>query len=190
MLHKYGTLITDISDAIYDWLNVSLNGRPDGTVLADTDPDWTPVRLSRQGGPRPSVSFAEFDFLTGFVKRGAYDELVFDEDLNKFKLTGEREVNVTVNFIGADSAEMAAVAQQSLDSPDISDILRAVGLTARRADAISNRNAFLETMFEDRNILDVQFGLRLDLVTAVSNIELVEITSGSPGGSTTVITIE
>lgn len=125
--NRYGTLINDIQDAIWTWLHEALNTKADFSVLPEGDPEAVPVLRSQEGAPRPQRTFCEFDFLTNFTKVGLADELLYDSVQDSFKLRGPRDFSITVNFVGAGSYQLSALAQQALDSPTVVDKLRAAG---------------------------------------------------------------
>jgi len=184
---RYGNRFELINDAIFNWLHTALNTQADASVLDENNPDAVPVFEAQSDVVRPDGRlYCEWDFLSGITKIGSIDELV-NATANTYKLRGQREFSISVNFVGAGANEAAALCQQSLDSPVVNDLLRAVGLAVRGNETIADQTTFLETSFEERAILDVNLGLTLELVDSVKSIESVEVTSNLPGGTTQVI---
>lgn len=186
-MSRYGALFENINIAIFDWLHTAMNVQPNGSVLLENDPLAIPVFQAESDVIRPDdKAYVEWDFLSGVSKIGSIDELL-NATANTYKLRGQREFSISVNFIGTGAAELAVLAQQSLDSPGIQDILRLAGLSVRGTETIADQTTFLETSFEERAVLDVILGLAIELSDSVSSIESVEVTSTLPGGDTRVI---
>lgn len=183
----YIDFIENINRAIFTWLHEALNTQPDGQILPENDPRAIPVIRATQGAVRPDKTYCEFDFLTSFQKLGLDDELLYDNISDNFKLKGQREFAMTVNFEGEGALALSALAQQSLDSPDVEAKLRLAGLAYRDANLINDRTVFQETSFMERAVLDLRLAIVLELKDAVQRIEKVELVSGLPGGSTTVV---
>lgn len=185
-MSRYGTLFKDIQNAIFDLIHTAVNTQEDGTLLDENDADAVKILKAKTGAIKPDSTYIEFDFLTGMLKKGHQDELLFDEENDSFKLTGQREFSVTVSAFGESANEMIALVQQSLDSPVSTDILRSTGLAIRSSETVADKDTFLETSFEQRAVLDIRFGIVLELLDAVSRIEHVEITDLASGETVTV----
>lgn len=188
-MSRYGTLFKTIETAMFDSIHTAVNQQPDGSVLAENSSNAVPVFSAQENIIRPKRSYIEYDFLTTFVKLGTADELKWDSNINKFKLSGQREFTMTVNIIGEGAYEYAALIQQSFDGPTIVDLLKGQGLVVRSSETIADRTVFLETSFEPRAVVDIRFGLCLELVDNVQWIEFVELVNKLPGGKTTVVDI-
>jgi hypothetical protein len=187
-MSRYGALFENIETAMFDSLHSAINQQPDGSVLPENDKNAVPVFSAQADVIRPQRSYVEFDFLTTFVKLGTADELKWDATLGKFKLVGQREFTMTVNIIGDGAYEYAALVQQSFDSPTIVDLLRGKSLVVRSSETIADRSVFLETKFEPRAVVDIRFGLCLELVDTVQWIEFVELVN-KLSDETTVVDI-
>ena len=180
-----GTITVNLepfSIAVYDWIHAAIN-----TGLQEDDANAIPIIRSEDNGTRPGDrTFVEYKIPTSLLKLGQKDELIFDSTADAFKLRGQREMLVSVNVIrdlkGAteDSeeprpADVIAQLQQSLDLPEICDILRAAEMSVREENTITDASVFLETDYEDRQVMDVRFGISLEKVSTVSRIESVEV---------------
>ena len=181
----YGTLYEDLKVAVFDWLHNALNFQ-NNVLLEENSPDAVPIFRAESDAIRPERLFVEFKFLTGLNKIGTRDELL-NAAGNTFKIRGQREITVSVNVIGVDAPIYAALIEQSLESPRIQDILRSAGLAPRVHENIADQSVFQETSFEERAVLDVIFGLSLELADAITYIESVEIKSDLPGGTTQIV---
>jgi hypothetical protein len=176
--------------AIYDWLNQAVN---QGN---DTAPNATPIFRAEQDTIRPKngVLYIEYKFLTGLVKIGTNDELLPKLDGNGaptndniFILKGQRNITVSVNAYGENSAGCMAQIQQSLSSPVECSILRAACLAVRNDESFTDVSAMLETKVEERQAFDVVFGFTLETEVDAGKIESVEVENTLPGGKTVII---
>lgn len=188
-MSRYGALFDNIETAMFDSIHTAVNQQPDGSVLAENDKDAVPVFSAQADVIRPKRSYIEFDFLTTFIKLGTADEIKWDQSEGAFKISGQREFTISVNIIGNGAYEYAALIQQSFDAPTVVDILKGKGLVVRSSETIADRTVFLETKFEPRAVVDIRFGLCLELVDTLQWIEFVEIINNLPGGKTSVVDI-
>lgn len=190
MATPYGTLFEDIRIALFNWLHLSINYDYDADeLIPENDENAIPIFRADQDYLRPDGKlYVEYKFLTGLSKLGVNDELL-NAPGNTFLLRGQREFTVTVNVLGNDAPEIAALIQQKLDSPVVHDQLRAAGLAVRNHETIADQTVFLETSDEDRAVIDVVFGIVLDLADAVTYIEQIELNSNLPGGGQSVVDI-
>lgn len=189
-MSRYGTFFDELEKTMFYAVHNSINQQADGSILDENHKDAVPVFSAQADVIRPKVTYMEFDFLTTFVKLGTADEIKWDQALGKFKVSGQREFTMTVNCVGAGAYEYIALVQQALDSPTIVDMLKGRGLVVRSSETIADRTVFLETKFEPRAVLDVRFGLCLELVDTLQWIEFVELVNNLPGGTTTVVDID
>lgn len=173
-----------IRDAIWDWINKSINksgfnnATYEITTYAENSTNAIPIRRAESNSVRPSGGFVEYKFLTGLLKIGLADELLWDSNTLKWKLRGIREFTISVTAFGDKSREVIALIQQGLSSPFIISTLRSVGLAVKEENTVSDATAFLEEDHEERSVLDVRFGLCLentDIVSDLSAIESVEL---------------
>lgn len=178
-----GTLTLDfdpVRDALFDWINQSLNktgiNGSTGAVetLAENSPQAVPIFRAETNYTRPNRSFIEYKFLTGLLAIGNYDELVFDGAQDKYKLLGRREFVISVTAIGDKSQECIAQVQQGLDSPLICQGLKAAGLSVRDNNTVADATVFQEEDHEQRQVLDVRFGITLENFDLVDGLEVIE----------------
>lgn len=188
-MSRYGALFENLENTMFTSIHTAVNQQLDGSVLPENHKDAVPVFSAQANVIRPKRSYIEYDFLTTFVKLGAADEIKWDGNINKFKISGQREFTMTVNIIGDGAYEYAALVQQSFDGPTIVDLLKGQGLVVRSSETIADRTVFLETKFEPRAVVDIRFGLCLELVDTLQWIEFVELVNKLPGGKTTVVDI-
>lgn len=188
-MSRYGTLFQDLETAMFDSLHTAVNQQSNGSVLAENDKNAVPVFSAQADIIRPTRTYIEFDFLTTFVKLGTADEINWDQSIGAFKVSGQREFTMSVNLVGEGAYEYAALVQQSFDAPTVVDILRGRGLVVRSSETIADRTVFLETKFEPRAVVDIRFGLVLELVDTLQWIEFVQLVNKLPGGKTSVVDI-
>jgi len=164
-----------IRDALFDWLNNSVNKLPNGDLIPENSSDAIPIMRAESNYTRPDRGFLEYKFLTGLIGIGMKDELVFDEGADSFKLLGRRDFTITVTAFGEGSQECISQVQLGLSDPNICAILRAAGLAVRDKNTINDATVFQEEDHEQRQVMDVRFGICLEHLVVLDFIENVEI---------------
>ena len=129
---------------------------------------------AEQAGPKPSRPFATLKLITGAVKMGGQDNLRVSSD-GRFVLNGPRSITLRAQVFGKDALEILTTVRDSLDDPDVIDVLDAEGLAVMDDGEPSDITEALETIFEQRAVLDVKFEFNVERATKVTDVNKVGI---------------
>lgn len=122
---------------------------------------------------RPDVPFASMKITSAAIKQG-WDVMEYaglsDDQEGVFTYSGPRAMVCAFDFYGSSHEQaygLAATWQSALDQDHIWQALDIAGLAVQRVDQVMDLSAMLQTGFEGRAHLTVQFGL-----TAVSQVNV------------------
>ena len=146
-------------------------------------------------GNRPDVPFAAIKFTTTSIKTGwdycQHAGLTGDQ-AGMFTYSGQRSFICAFDFFGATHEEaygLAAAWQSGLDQDQIWGALDVAGLAVWRADQVVDLSAMLNTGYEGRAHVTVQFGLTAVSTVDVGYIEHVPVNGQATGDNGAPLTI-
>jgi hypothetical protein len=150
-----------------------------------------------QNAPRPCLPYFSFKLTTPGAKSG--DDSTFyagDGATTLFGKGGNRKMSVSFNCYAATQEEAydyMALWQGSLELPNVQAVLRESGIAVWLIGTVADLSALLNTGYEGRSHMDVQFGIASNLVEDDGAIEHADITGTvdlGDGGEPTVVEFE
>lgn len=163
----------DIKTALYVWVSEQTSIT---TIWAN------------QNKPQPDAPYVTLNIISGPTKLGMDDDMVWDSTASEFILAGQRQFTLSIQAYGNDSISAMSDLLSSIDIPSIHTDLSNAKLAIANTPSILDLTAMLETTFEDRRGMDVQFYTVDNTSITLSSIERVEIegTLTTPAGSTII----
>lgn len=133
--------------------------------------------LSEQTTPqsvRPRLPYFSFKMISPSIKSGNDSILMKGQTLSK---TGLRKMVVSFQCFShehEESYELMSLLQAALELPSIQEFLRKQGLALWLNGSVTDLSQLLNTGYEARSQMDVQFGFTSQLNDTLSTIEFVE----------------
>lgn len=118
--------------------------------------------------------FATYD-LGASVKTG-YDDMNFVDGV--YVYSGRRKLPLSVTIYGDNALEDASILRNSLEKETVLGSLRMEGIFISKAFGIMDTSAFLETGFQTRGTLDIEFYVTETYSDDTGWIETVELSQG------------
>lgn len=128
-----------------------------------------------QNGTQPKPPYITLKIVSGPTEVGITDDLDFDESDLKFKIDGLRTMTVSIQAFGSESLQILARLQSSLQFPEVHEYFRSKGLSAYDNTGITDVTTALETIFEQRNTMDVFFYVPYEFETSSPSIASVQV---------------
>jgi len=162
----------EIRAALYQWL----------TDIADV-----PVVIAEESDPRPSGPHLAFTILTTLVRVGGLDEHLPKTATREYTIRSQRTFTVSITAAGTPvgnfddlDAKVRAVdllneVQLSLERPTVMEPLRAIGLSIFEQGQVISLPAEQETETEPRAVLDIIFGVCIEVTDEPGYIEKVQV---------------
>jgi hypothetical protein len=129
-----------------------------------------------QNAPRPTNPYMSFKITTPGAKSG--DDSVQWISGSKFNVGGQREMTVSFHCYGTSHEEAynyMTLWQGSLELKTIQQLLRKSGIAVWIIGAVADLSQLLNTGYEGRSQMDVQFGLASNLTDDPGEIDTVGI---------------
>lgn len=111
-----------------------------------------------QNAPQPKSPFIVLNMISGPTKIGNTDALMYNKDTLSYDVTGVRLFILEINVYGSNALNIATQLQLSIEKPSVQQFFRGVNLTPYGSTpSISNATKFLDTIYEDRAMLELTF---------------------------------
>jgi len=123
--------------------------------------------------PRPPRPCINMKIVTPSVKIGGKDDLRYVG--GNFVVNGPRKMLVSFNSYGVEAIEIMTDLRDSIDDPDVIDQLGAAGLAFVREGDVENLTQLLDSNYETRAHIDIEFGYNIENATGIVEIDKISI---------------
>ena len=175
--------LTKVKLTIHDWLKLA-------------SPTDLPVIEARPNADRPFGPYITYDLTVPSISLGQPD-ITYSGTGTAFNITNQKMMFVTVMVLGTDESQdlradqIAVDLEASLQVQQVRDILCEGGLAVFNTPQISNVSVEIESGFEERYALEVNFGVGSQITDdSLGCIEKVEDAEGTISGGVTGDKIE
>lgn len=152
--------------ALYNWVKNELNDDvPPGQII------WR-----EQSEPLPKRPCVAMKIIDGPRRTGWDHEDFVPESNGDFKISGQREMTLSVQVFGADAHQLASDLNRSLSKETVCAELRKAGIAVFQWGDVQDISAIFETRFEHRFSFDVLLGVKDEVIDRIGIIEEVEYT--------------
>lgn len=169
MAINFNTLKT----SLYDWAVANVSAS-------------VPVIFYYPNAPRPSLPYVSL-YMLNFSQIG--DDWTSPPDgVGDTEIIGDREFTLTINAYGADSFSILEKLRSSLQNDSVLDTLREDNIAFVQQFPINDVSALLDTEFENRGSMDIQFRVAQDNESDDGLIETVEVDEEFKEGGSVIYT--
>lgn len=130
------------------------------------------VVLSGQDFVRPTPPYLSLNIITGFIKIGSIDELIYNSNKQKWILKGVREFVTSIEAYGIPTSgtyqsiyravDILGEVQFSLNKPETISLFNNIGIAVVNENEIIDITELLDTEYEPRASYDITLRLTLD----------------------------
>lgn len=135
-----------------------------------------------QNSPRPPAPYFSFKIITPAAKSGDDDKRNVPDSMGNPTVNwlsgGVRKMSVSFNCYGTSHEEAynyMTLWQTALDLENIQEDLRRVGIAVWLIETVADLSQLLNTGYEGRAHLDVQFGIAVNLQSNLGEMDSVEV---------------
>ncbi len=131
-----------------------------------------PVIFAYPNAPRPCKPYIVINYIAGTSPIG-FDEVIY-KDSDDFTIKGQRTLTYSINFIGEDSRNRADNFLNYLRMPTTLEVFQKNNISYIKNSGVTDISAELETGFEERANIDIDFNIATDIVDKIGYIADVE----------------
>lgn len=151
----------DIKAALYTWV-ASETGLT--TIWSD------------QNAPQPATPYITLKIISGPVKIGGSDSIVWDVASQSFFLGGQRQFTLSIQSFGAGGLQAMSDLLTSTENPDvITASFSDNGVAVANTPSVTDLTQMLSTTFEERQSMDVMFYTMDNKTLTMTYIESTEL---------------